>query len=385
MREHLTKWRRLLSPGRELVLTGLRLHDWRELLTECEGNIPVSYWARAARLTVQSVLNEVMARTEEGQLSKLIETQQPADPIFVLGCWRSGTTWLHHLLATDPHLATPTSLQVLCPHTFFYLEGRLTGSKARLGRHLYGLWARANWGRYNPNPVKRASDNVLMGLNQPAEDEFALLMMKRSDLMAHLVGTQLAPRYRRFLTLRQLEPAELEAWKKSWMWFLKKLTLYHGKRPLVLKSPNHTARVKTILSLFPKARFLHIHRHPYDVYRSLLEHLRIVESVSEVLQKRDPRYHETCLELYETLYSAYLDDRHLIPQGQLLEIPFHQLEADPQASLVAIYQNLGLPGPPPGVPKKDYRKNAHPPLAAETRAVLDSRWARYFEAFGYQP
>ena len=48
---------------------------------------------------------------------------------------------------------------------------------------------------------------------------------------------------------------------------MRKLTFKYG-RPLVLKSPPHTARIRLLLEMFPEARFVHIHRHPYQVFRS---------------------------------------------------------------------------------------------------------------------
>ena len=45
----------------------------------------------------------------------------------------------------------------------------------------------------------------------------------------------------------------------------------HGRlppKPLLVKSPVHTARVRMLLKLFPKARFLYIHREPLKVFAS---------------------------------------------------------------------------------------------------------------------
>ena len=36
-------------------------------------------------------------------------------------------------------------------------------------------------------------------------------------------------------------------------------------RPLLIKSPVHTARLRIWLKLFPNAKFVYIHRHPIEV------------------------------------------------------------------------------------------------------------------------
>lgn len=43
------------------------------------------------------------------------------------------------------------------------------------------------------------------------------------------------------------------------------VSLQAGGKPLVVKSPVHTARVRLLLRLFPRARFIYLHRPPLDV------------------------------------------------------------------------------------------------------------------------
>lgn len=37
-----------------------------------------------------------------------------------------------------------------------------------------------------------------------------------------------------------------------------------ARKPLLIKSPVHTARIDLLVQLFPKARFIYLHRHPYE-------------------------------------------------------------------------------------------------------------------------
>src|SRR5207245_5469736 len=73
--------------------------------------------------------------------------------------------------------------------------------------------------------------------------------------------------YTRYLTFAGVPAAELEEWKRTMVWFLKKLTLRY-RRPIVLKSPPHTARIRLLLELFPEARFVNIHRDHGAVFLS---------------------------------------------------------------------------------------------------------------------
>ena len=75
-----------------------------------------------------------------------------------------------------------------------------------------------------------------------------------------------AKRYDKYLTFREASLDEIARWQSALKWFVQKLAYSKGNRPLVLKSPAHTGRVRLLLEAFPEARFIHIHRNPYDVF-----------------------------------------------------------------------------------------------------------------------
>src|SRR6185503_9923340 len=164
-------------------------------------------------------------------------------PLFVLGHWRSGTTHLHYLLGLDDRFAFPGLYQVHFPHTFLTTEQRLSG--------LVGFLL----------PRHRPYDNVRLDLQVPDEDEFAMCVL--GFMTSYLAGV--FPRrmeyYEQFLTLQNTPASAVDQWKSSLRLFLQKLTLKSGK-PLIVKSPTHTGRIKLLLEMFPDARFVHIHRDP---------------------------------------------------------------------------------------------------------------------------
>jgi hypothetical protein len=41
-----------------------------------------------------------------------------------------------------------------------------------------------------------------------------------------------------------------------------------GRRPLLIKSPVHTARLALLLRLFPNAKFVYVHRDPLATFAS---------------------------------------------------------------------------------------------------------------------
>lgn len=56
-------------------------------------------------------------------MSKNLEIKK--DPIYVLGHWRSGTTFLHQLLCCFQDVSYPTTYQTVFPNNLFFLQGLL--------------------------------------------------------------------------------------------------------------------------------------------------------------------------------------------------------------------------------------------------------------------
>lgn len=368
LKNTLVQW---LTPG---LLSGATVSTWARLLAENRFAVDPPYWPRALAITLSSVQTSMLRRVEEWRYGKRFRECEVQPPIFVLGFWRSGTTHLHNLLAVDERFAFPNLFQVMNPHTFLLTEA--------LGSHILEACA----------PDVRPMDQVKFGAKEAAEDEFALASACGISNMLRWVFPKSGERYDRYLCLRDVRAEERERWRSELRTFVQKLS-WKYQRPLVLKSPGHTARVRWLLELFPSARFIHIHRHPFVVYQSFRNLMRTVVPYW-TLQRFDLREEmEGVIALYEAVHEAFLADRSLIPNGQFYEVPFQTLESDPIGSLRQAYAVLRLPdfsGVEDRVSQylgtlSGYRKNTFPaPTASEQRALREC-WGRFFEAFGYSP
>ena len=99
-----------------------------------------------------------------------------------------------------------------------------------------------------------------------------------------------------------------------------------------------------LLELFPDAKFVHVHRSPYEVYASTRNlHRRVLAFMS--LQKLDGTGDvEALLSLYEQMMRRFFADSTLIPAGNLVDVRFEDLERDPLGEMRRVYEKLGLPG-----------------------------------------
>lgn len=366
-------WReRLLIACGSGVLSGITLGDWLRLLRDNRCSIDVRFLPRAATTSLLAPLNSVMRRYEERRYAAKWNAVRIEAPLFVLGHWRSGTTHLHYLLGQDDRFACPVFYQVHFPHTFLSTEGRLSALTGFL------------------MPRRRPYDNVRLALDVPDEDEFALCVLGFTTPYLSGVFPRRAEYYDQFLTLQNLSPEIVERWKASLRTFLQKLTFKYGK-PLVVKSPTHTARIRLLLELFPDARFVHIHRDPYTVFQSLVHTHETGLPFARLQETRDFDWSARILRQYREMYDAFFDQRGLIPEGRFHELSFAELEQDPVGSMRGLYAALGLPGfeqvEQPVRRYLDslsgYRKNEFPDLGPEVRRRVAGEWGRCFEEWGY--
>lgn len=357
------------GPG---ILCGLTFGDWMKLLIENRWDVDSVYLPRAALITAGSLQNSFFRFWERWLYDAAIRKTQFRPPLFILGIWRSGTTHLHNLLARDSRLAAPATYEMLYPHTFLTTM-----------RFIAPLIDRVI-------PESRAQDNVKMDARQPQEDEFALNCLTQSSPLLGAAFPRRIHHYDRFISLRDCSREELDRWKRALIWLVQKLTYKHGRR-LVLKSPCHTARIRTLLELFPDAQFVHIHRNPYDVFLSSRHLLQTAIPWSAVQRVDVAGLEETTLRQSEAIFNAFFDDRDLIAADRLCEIRFEDLEANPLSEIQKIYQTLDLgdfASVEPALRQylatiAGYQKNRYRELEQPWKTQVALRWRRCFDEWGY--
>ena len=363
-RAALSRW--VVSP-----LQGITFREWYRIVTDPRKTIHPQYWPRALATGLGSLTNSFQARREERKFGERIRSTEVKAPVFILGHYRNGTTHLHNLLAVDPRFAFPNYYQATFPRTFLTTEG--------LGSRLAFL-----------SLSKRPHDDVALGLDVPAEDEIALCAQ---TLLSPHMGWHFPAdesRYRKYLDFNEAAPEERERWKKAFTLFARKLTLKH-ERPLVFKSPCHTARVRLILETFPDARFVHIHRDPFTVFQSTRHMERKVGPLFQFQSRDFTDLDDQILWRYRTMYVAFLKDSDLIPAGRLLELSYEHLTSDPLGALREIYTGLDFPDFAEVRPLVErylaqlagYENNRYGRLEPATMERIRHEWNPFFAEWSY--
>ena len=110
----------------------------------------------------------------------------------------------------------------------------------------------------------------------------------------------------------------------------------------MLKSPPHTCRIRVLLEMFPKAKFVHIVRDPYVIFPSTVNLWKRLYR-DEGLQV--PTYEgleEHVFTTFTRMYDAFDRDRDLIGPGQFCEVRYEELVADPMEQMRRVYEELEL-------------------------------------------
>lgn len=295
------------------------------------------------------------------------------DPLFILGHWRSGTTFLHELLIRDPEHNYATTYQCFAPHHFLTSD-----------------WM-TQWIGFLL-PKRRPMDNMAAGWDRPQEDEFALQNLGVPTPYLSIMFPDNGPVYPEYLTLHGLTDEQRRAWQQKLDLFFKRISLRDGRR-LVVKSPPHTARIRTLLEMYPQAKFIHLARDPYALFSSTVGLWKSLNFVQGARIPRDESWIKPyVIDSLQRMYEAYFEDRSLLARGQLMELRYEDLVENPKERLREAYDFLGL-GDFGRVEAaiddhlkdvKSYRVNRHTAADDDSRSELRRLWGPYFEKFGYE-
>ncbi|NIL97006.1 MAG: sulfotransferase [Planctomycetales bacterium] len=351
---------------------GMRTRTWWKLMWRHRFDWSLSRLHIAMGSLLLVPFHSACYRWQERRWRRKVEaTSIRQSPIFVLGHWRSGTTFLHELLVLDDRHSCATTYECFSPNDFL--------STGKFITRWFGFVM----------PKRRPMDNMAAGWERPQEDEFALLNMGIPSIYETLAFPDHGPQNLDSLDFANFSAQEIRRWQDGWMWFLRRVN-FRDPRRLVLKSPPHMARIPTLLKLFPDAKFIHIFRNPYDVFASSVRLWQALCQTQSLQSLKPQDWDELVLTLFERLYEAFERDRDSIPAGNFCEVRYEDLVANPLEQIERIYTQLQLDGfadARAAIQRHlkavgHHRVHRHA-LTSEARDRIAERWARYLHKYGY--
>jgi len=331
---------------------------------------------RLAGVGLLSLIQQPVIWSESLRFGAKIRSQEVSpSPVFVIGHWRSGTTHLQNILSKDPQFTGVTLGQAAMPLDFITLGSLLSGPLA------------------NSLPRKRLMDNVAVAADSPWEEELALACTSPfSFYHVSFFPKGIGRIFREAILFNDGDEILIERWKADYLAFLQKVQWIHPGKRFLLKNPANSARIDHLLTLFPDARFIHIHRNPYKVFASTV-HLYLKAQVEWGFHRVDREaIVQHVLETYPLLMNAYLEQSGSLPEDHLTEVRFRDLQEIPMGTLESIYHKLGIEGFEDAAPRfrtyldsiSDYRKN-NLELSPREKRLVQQRWGDFFNHFNYDP
>jgi hypothetical protein len=278
------------------------------------------------RAEVQLILQNRLRLVDLWQRQPEIAEERIHAPIVVTGLGRSGTTFLHELLACDPDNRPPLLWELL--HTLPYddASAELCHAEITLMDEIV--------------PAFTAMHENGGGL--PTECIFAFAHQFSSDIYTGLynVGSYTVWRSGR-------DHAPIYEWHKRMLQTLQWLARQRTGRPTtrwVLKAPSHLSHLPLLFATYPDAKLVITHRDPLRVIGSLADlmatlHYMHSEHVDhEVLVQ----FMAIGLEMQMDEVSAERDDG-VIPDDMISDVLYHDLIKDPVGTVEHLYTGWNLP------------------------------------------
>jgi hypothetical protein len=355
-------------------LFGISLINWIRLLNNNKG-IDKRYLKRGVFITLSSIFTtpaRILFKLK--YQNKINNTKITNPPIIIIGHWRTGTTYLHELISHDPQFCFVTLWNTLLPDSFLILDP----FKRFLSNFL---------------PKKRPMDEISVFMDGPYEEEAAIAVLSPWSFFHCLHFARNAEeQYQKSIHFKGLSDSEIEQWKNNYFKFMKTVTYANNGKKLLLKNPANTPRIKTLLEIFPEAKFIHIYRNPYKVYLSTIKmRNRVLDKLA--LQNASIKEIENqVIENYIRLMNSFFEQEKQIPKDRIVDVRYEDLVADPIKQVKLIYSKLKISGLDSALPEmqkylerqKDYKTNVYK-IDDEILKRVKNNWDFTIKRWNYKP
>jgi hypothetical protein len=279
------------------------------------------------RIHLQELLETRLRLTQawSGELEAM-EASTIQRPIFITGMPRSGSTFLHELLAEDPENRAPRFWEVMFPIPIGGKPAMKVDPRVRKAE--FSLWC---FRRLAP----RADSVYPMRAWTPHE---CVAIHSYTLLSEEFVSTCYVPTYEAFLHRADFGPTY--AWQRR---FLQYLQLGRANKRWVLKAPDHVYSLDKLLTAFPDALVIRTHRNPIDVVKSQLQLTQVLEGLYARPGRRDKLAMREVRKIGEISHQiTRFQDNHPLKAGQFVDVTYRELVTDPFAVVRQIYDRLDV-------------------------------------------
>lgn len=245
-------------------------------------------------------------------------------PLFIIGHWRSGTTFLHNILTQDPASGFVSTYHAVFPN------------------NLKSKWIFKTFMRIFM-PVERPGDRMKISVNLPQEDEYAISNITHQSFYHFFYFPSkyksLYNNYVRFATMTEYQE---EDWKLKYRQMVIKGLINTNRKRAVLKNPVNTGRMRKLIEIFPEANFIFLVRNPIIVYLSTKKFFNQLFPTLNLEDFSNDDISSMILDLYPRILKDYLSDKSHINRNRIIEVRYEELVQNPMREIEKIYSIFDL-------------------------------------------
>ncbi|GGY73398.1 sulfotransferase [Marinobacter zhanjiangensis] len=259
------------------------------------------------------------------------------NPVFVIGVPRSGTTFLHRLLALDERFSTTALWElVFAPsitQRYFWLGlarlDRLAG--APLARLLAGFERRV---------LGKLDDIHSTGLAAPEEDYLALAPVLGCFLLVLPLPDERLWRLAR--GDRALSAREKRRILSFYRGIVQRHLWFHGpERTLLSKNPSFTPLIESLAAEFPDARFVACFRNPTRAVPSQINSILVGARIFRGRDVDADYWRDRLTDMLCFYYRHLFETLPHLPGCRHARVLLEELAPSPNAGVITLYQQFG--------------------------------------------
>lgn len=352
-------------------------YTWKNIFTLLWMNkfrVHPKYWIRLGYAFLLATFTTPMRIISKFKGRRMVKkTNMKHDPVFIIGNYRTGTTYLITMLSKDKSRGYVSNLLGYTFSMFLAIP--------KLARRIIDASL----------PEYRPMDNVKMGADEPTEDEYCLGTYSKYGYYNGMVFPQNFPKFARYHSFDGL-PKDAKKWQKQYDYLIKVLTSIYDGRQLFLKNPAVAFRIKMILEMYPNAKFIFTYRNPYTLYASNLNYYKKVVPLYTLQNYSEDILKEEILTHYSEMIHKLDEGKKLIPEGNYMDIKYEDFIQDPMPFMERIYKQFKLDGWEEARPafqahydsQATYKTNNFR-IANEVIKTVNEYWDFIVEKQGYEP
>ena len=265
-------------------------------------------------------------------------SRQPiGKPIYIIANPRSGTTFLHRILCQDDQFTHFKLYHTLLPSISLI---KVIGRLARLDQKLGGFLENAanqlsrkafrNWAGIHDTRLTEAEEDEQLFLYTLLSPSVFMLFPFFSEL-SHVAFVDRLPHKAR----EKLMTYYLDCLKRQ-------IYATGPEKTLLAKNVLIQGRLRSIVESIPDIRIVYLVRHPRETIPSFISMYAAFWRLHSPQLESDPVLARALAVLLCDYHHCFMEIRQELPEGQLMEIRYDDLIADPEGTVKAIYRKFNL-------------------------------------------